>query len=468
MRLCLASIIALGIFMLPAASCAQDPQSEQTPAPPNAETGPAIDPIPVMFPHPETDRLWISGQANIISQWHPAFRSPYQGRNSLSPEAQDASSRVLTLYTGLRLTDLTELLCDMQETGGHGIGEAFGLAGFTNLDVVRNPSLSKAPYIARLMWHQIIPLSHNEENSARNALSLFSKLPARRLELRFGKFGIADFFDLNNYGSDSNFQFLNWAVDNNGAYDYAADTRGYTFGAMLEYHDRHGAVRFAEALMPKVANGIHLDADLSRARSENIDVELRGSLLPHHEGILRLLSYVNHANMGSYREAIDNYLAGLTAIPEITAHPLRTSTKHGFGANFEQSLNDWFGFFGRWGWNEGRHESYAYTEVDSAVEVGAGASGKRWRRKFDRTGFVFVSNGISRDHQQYLALGGYGFLLGDGHLNYGRETIEEAYYTLHFWRGFYPSVGVQHINNPGYNRDRGPVIVPSLRLHVEF
>src|ERR1700724_897988 len=467
-RFCFASIIAAGILSLPATSRAQDPQPEQTPPPPDAETGPATDPIPVMFPHPETDRLWISGQVNIISQWHPAFRSPYQGRNSLSPEAQDASSRVLTLYTGLRLTDLTELLCDVQETGGHGIGEAFGLAGFTNLDVVRNPSLSKAPYIARLMWHQIIPLSHRETPSPRTAFSLFSKLPERRLELRVGKFGIADFFDLNNYGSDSNFQFMNWTVDNNGAYDYAADTRGYTFAAMLEYHDRHGSIRFAEALMPKVANGIHLDADLSRARSENIEVELRGSLLSHRVGILRLLSYVNHANMGSYREAIDNYLAGLTAIPEITAHPLRTSTKYGFGANFEQSLNDWFGFFGRWGWNEGRHESYAYTEVDSAVEVGAGASGKRWRRKFDRTGFVFVSNGISRDHQQYLALGGYGFLLGDGRLNYGRETIEEAYYTLHFWRGFYPSVGVQHINNPGYNSDRGPVIVPSLRLHVEF
>jgi high affinity Mn2+ porin len=465
---CFASIIALGTFLLPAVSRAQDPQSEQTPAPPDAETGPATDPIPVMFPHPETDRIWISGQANIISQWHPAFRSPYQGRNSLSPEAQDASSRVLTLYTGLRLTDTTELLCDVQETGGHGIGEAFGLAGFTNLDVVRNPALSKAPYIARLMWHQIISLGHAEENSTRTALSLFSKLPERRLELRFGKFGIADFFDLNNYGSDSNFQFLNWTVDNNGAYDYAADTRGYTFGAMLEYHYRHGSIRFAEALMPKVANGIHLDADVSRARAENIEVELRGSLLWHREGILRLLSYVNHANMGSYREAIDNYLAGLTATPEITAHPLRTSVKYGFGANFEQLLNDWFGFFGRWGWNEGRHESYAYTEVDSTVELGAGASGRRWRRKFDRAGIAFVSNGISRDHQQYLALGGYGFLLGDGRLDYGRETIEEAYYTLHLWRGFYPSVGVQHINNPGYNRDRGPVIVPSLRLHVEF
>jgi len=467
-RFCFALIIAAGTLFSPASSRAQDPQSEQTPAPPNADTGTATDPIPVMFPHPESDRIWISGQANIISQWHPAFPSPYQGKNSLSPQAQDATSRVLTLYTGLRLTGTEELLCDVQETGGHGIGEALGLAGFTNLDVVRNPSLSKAPYIARLMWHQIIPLGHSEANSARTAFSLFSTLPERRLELRFGKFGIADFFDLNNYGSDSNFQFMNWTVDNNGAYDYAADTRGYTFAAMLEYHDRHGSIRFAEALMPKVANGIHLDADVSRARAENIEVELRGALLPHQQGILRLLSYVNHANMGSYREAINNYFAGLTPIPEIPAHPLLTSVKYGFGANFEQPLNDWFGVFGRWGWNEGRHESYAYTEVDSTVELGAGASGQRWRRKFDRAGVVFVSNGISRDHQEYLALGGYGFLLGDGRLNYGRETIEEAYYTLHLWRGFYPSVGLQHINNPGYNRDRGPVLVPTVRLHVEF
>jgi len=117
---------------------------------------------------------------------------------------------------------------------------------------------------------------------------------------------------------------------------------------------------------------------------------------------------------------------------------------------------------------EGRHESFAYTEVDETVEIGAGGSGKRWHRKFDRAGLVFVSNGISRDHQQYLALGGLGFLLGDGRLNYGRENIIEMHYTLHVWRGIYPAFGVQHINNPGYNRDRGPVVVPSLRLHLEF
>jgi high affinity Mn2+ porin len=426
------------------------------------------DATPAMFPRPETDRLWISGQANWISQWHPAFHSPYQGVNSLPPEAQDATSRVLTLFTGLRLTNTAELLCDVQESGGHGIGEALGLGGVTNLDVVRNTTLSRAPYVARLMWHQIIPLSGERVASTRTPFSLFPTLPVRRLELRFGKFSIVDFFDLNSYGSDTNFQFMNWTVDNNGTYDYAADTRGFTFGAMLEYHERPWAVRFAEGLMPKVANGIHLDADLSRAHSENAEFELHGTVLRHQEGVIHFLSFVNHANMGSYRQAIDDFRAGITSKPDITAHPLQTTIKYGFGANFEQPLNDWMGIFGRWGWNEGRHESFAYTEVDQTAQIGVGGNGKRWHRKFDRAGFVFVSNAISRDHQEYLALGGSGFLLGDGRLNYGRENILEMYYTLHVWRGIYPSFGLQHINNPGYNRDRGPVIVPTLRLHVEF
>jgi high affinity Mn2+ porin len=461
------AIAGMWLFYVPA-TCAQDVAQDASSSVPQAEPVTDSDP-PTMFPHLETDRLWLSGQANFISQWHPAFHAPYSARNSLPPEAQDATSRVLTLFTGLRLTASTELLCDVQETGGHGIGEALGLAGFTNIDVVRNPTIGKAPYVARLMWHQVIPLRHESGVNARRPLSLFAQLPERRIEFRFGKMSVADFFDLNTYGTDSNFQFMNWTVDNNGAYDYAAETRGFTFAALIEYHhSQHVTLRFAEALMPKVANGIHLDADLGRARAENFELELQGTLFPHRAGILRLLSFVNHANMGNYREAVDNFQGGITSTPEITVHPLRTAVKYGFGLNFEQPFNDWSGIFGRWGWNEGRYESYAYTEADETAEIGVGASGRRWHRKFDRAGIVFVSNGISRDHQQYLALGGFGFLIGDGRLNYGRENIVETYYTMHVWRGFYPSAGFQYVDHPGYNRDRGPVLVPSLRLHLEF
>ena len=455
-------------FAVPEARAQDTVPSQQQDSPANDEPSSVPNPLPVMLPHQQWDRLWLSGQVNIISQWHPGFHSPYQGPNSLSPEAQDASSRVLTLFTGLRLSATTEVLCDVQETGGHGIGEALGLAGFTNLDVVRNPTLSKAPYIARLIIHQIIPLGRAKQAADQSPFSLFRELPERRIEVRFGKFGMADFFDVNSYGADSNFQFMNWTVDNAGTYDYAADTRGYTFAAMVEYHDRWWTVRFAEALMPKVANGINLDADMGRARAENIEFELHGKTFRHQTGVLRLLTFVNHANMGDYREAVDNFLAGLTLKPEITAHAVQTTIKYGFGVNFEQPLNDWIGVFGRWGWNEGRHESFAYTEVDQTAQIGVGFSGKGWHRKWDRAGVVFVSNGISRDHQEYLALGGDGFLLGDGRLNYGRENVVESYYTLHAWRGIYPAFGLQHIHNPGYNRDRGPVLVPTLRLHVEF
>ena len=450
---------------------AQAPVSvEEHPAP----TAQAAEPEPdddstIMIPHAEWDRWWLSGQANFISQWHPNFHSPYQGQNSLTPAAQDASSRVLTLFTGWRATNTTEFLCDVQEAGGHGLSEALGVAGFFNLDVVRNPTLSKAPYVARLMWHQIIPLGSKRVAAQRGPYSLFRELPARRLEVRFGKFSMADFFDLNTFGTDTNFQFMNWTVDNNGAYDYAADTRGFTFGAIIEYHDRNYVLRFAETLMPKVANGIHLDADIARARAENIEFELHGRVIGKQQGIVRLMSYVNHANMGDYRQQVDEWLANPTTPgPEITAPPLQTTIKYGFGANFEQPFTDWLGVFGRWGWNEGQHEDFAYTEVDETEQIGVGGNGTRWGRRYDRMGLVFVSNGINHEHARYLAYGGYGFLIGDGRLNYGRENILESYYTVHVWRGFFPAVGLQYAVHPGYNRDRGPVVVPTARLHLEF
>jgi len=464
--LCLS--LTVGAFRGEAQESAASPDSRSA-TPAVAEEDQASSDIPVMFPHPEWDRLWLSGQANFISQYHPDFHSPYEGPHSLSHQAQDATSRVLTLFTGWRLGKSTEFLCDVQETGGNGLGAALGVAGFPNLDVVRNPTLSKAPYVARLMWHQIIPLSGAKVVADQSPFSLFRELPARRLELRFGKFSMADFFDLNTFGSDTNFQFMNWAVDNNGAYDYAADTRGFTFAALLEYHDRNYVIRFAEALMPKVANGINLDADLSRARAENIEFELHGRVVGKQPGVVRLLSYVNHANMGDYRQQTDAWLANPTTPgPDITNHPLQSTIKYGFGINFEQTVRDWIGVFGRWGWNEGQHESYAYTEVDQTWQIGVGGNGVRWGRRFDRLGLVFVSNGINHEHARYLGYGGLGFILGDGKLNYGRENILESYYTLHLWRGFYPGLGLQYIVNPGYNQDRGPVLVPSLRLHLEF
>jgi len=421
-----------------------------------------------MFPHLNNHRLWFSAQANFIFQAHPGFHAAYSGKNSLSPHYEKATSRLLTLYTGVQLNHSTELLVDIEEAGGAALSTGLGLAGFTNLDIVRNPLLSKAPYLGRGMIHKVFALSHDTVENSRSYLSLFDQLPRRRLEIRLGKFSMPDFFDINSVGSDTHFQFVNWTTDNNGAYDYAADTRGYTVGLTVDYEDRNWGFRFAEALMPKVANGPDLVYRPWSAHAENWEYELRRGFIPHKSGTIRLLAYTNYANMGIYRQAVANYVNGVTPAPEITAHPWHITRKYGFGANLEQSLTPNLTAFARFGWNNGKTESFAYTEVDLTFATGLGASGAAWHRRFDRAGFAIVSNGIAKDHQNYLADGGLGFLLGDGKLTYGREAILESYYTAHLWRGLYLAPGLQYIVNPGYNRDRGPVVVPGLRAHVEF
>lgn len=227
---------------------------------------------------------------------------------------------------------------------------------------------------------------------------------------------------------------MNWAIDQNGAYDFAAGTRGYTWGAVVEYQDRKWRFRFAEALMPSVANGINLLWNLRRARAENYEFELHRGILSHKDGMIRLLAFTN-ANMGIYQVAIDQYLDGEVSKPDITNHPLETTLKYGFGVNLEQTLTNNVTAYGRFGWNNGKTESYAYTEIDQTFSAGVAVNGCQWGRTQDHFGVAFVSNAISGDHQR-------------------------CYCTVHLWHGLYAAAGVQYIVNHAYNRDRGPVIVP--------
>jgi len=406
-------------------------------------------------------------QANFIRQQHPTFSAAYSGPNSFLPDREHATSQVETLYTGFRISKGLDILCDVESAGGAGLSAALGIAGFTNVDVVRNPSLSEAPYVSRVMLHYTIPLSKETTEATRNPLSLASTVPVRRLEIRAGKMSTVDFFDLNSIGSDSHPQFMNWALVNNGAYDYAADTRGYTYGLIVEYWAKSWAARFGELLMPTVANGIDLDWNIARARGENFEVEYHTSLIPKRAAVVRALGFVNHANMGSYREAINGYLSGNDAVPDITLYRKQGRVKYGFGLNVEQEFTSLWRGFGRLGWNDGANETFAYTEIDRTAAIGTDFRGKPWRRSQDKIGAAYVANGITGDHRRYLALGGLGFILGDGALNYGLEKIFETYYTAHVWRGISVALDYQHVTNPGYNRDRGPVNVVSFRIHVE-
>ena len=253
------------------------PPSEQAPPEsgnPDPSSDGSGDSPQVMFGRLSNTRYWLSGQANFIFDTNPPFHAAYSGPNSFGPNYQKGTSRVLTLYSGVRLNDSTELLGDLEEAGGTALSTGLGMASFPNLDIVRNPSLSKEPYLARGIIHKVFALSKDKVENERNPLSLFDELPRRRLELRFGKFSMVDFFDQNSVGSDTRFQFSNWAVDNDGAYDYAADTRGYTVGVTADYEDRNWGFRFAEVLMPKVANGIDLVWRPWQVHAENFEYEL--------------------------------------------------------------------------------------------------------------------------------------------------------------------------------------------------
>jgi len=417
-----------------------------------------------LLEHPSNGRLWLSGQINLIWQFHGGFPSLYAGINSFRAEPEHALSRVWTVYTGARVTRHVQVLLDVESAGGHGLSDALGLAGFTNLDVVRNPSLGSTPYIARAIAVWTIPLSADESDVTPSPLSLQSRVPVNRIDVRAGKLSLADFFDTNAVLSDSHMQFTNWTIDNDGAYDYAADTRGYTVGVMVEFVRSGWTARGAEALMPTVANGLHLDGNVSRAHADNVEFEVR----PTSRFTMRFLGYANHANMGSYDEAINQFRSGIVAQPDIVAVRRQGRAKTGAGVNLEYSAPRLVRFAARVGWNEGHHESFAYTEVNNTVQGGGDMTGELWRRRRDRLGVATVTNGLSSAHSKYLRLGGVGFLLGDGSLTYGRENIVEAYYTAYLTRGISVAMGFQHVTNPGYNESRGPVSVGTVRIHIDL
>jgi hypothetical protein len=433
---------------------------------------------PTIFPHSDSTRWLLGGQANIIFQAHGPFHSPYASTNSMLSRGEYKTSLIGTLYSGFQLIPnkryQTDAILDVEAAGGRGISEALGLAGFTNLDVVRNPNLGSTPYLARYELHQVVGLTDKMVDSSRTAFSLGTSLPERRLEFWVGRMSLPDLLDLNSVGTDSHLQFLNWSIDNNGAWDYAANTRGYTDAAVAEYTDGNFTARYGLAAMPTVANGIDLDYALRRASGQNVELEYREGpawLIPamaSRKGAVRLLGFVNHANMGDYRVQNQKFRAGLTATPDITAHPPATTIKYGLGANFEQYVTENGRVYSQFGWNEGQHESYAYTEIDQSLALGGDYVFKRLGRPNDKFGLTFVTNAIKKDHQAYLALGGSGFLLGDGKLNYAREDILESYYNVHAWKGIYYALDLQFVDHPGYNQDRGPVLVESVRMHVDF
>lgn len=414
------------------------------------------------------DSVQITGQATFTLQGVTAFRSPYQGQNSLVSIPQARLSHTYTLFIGKLICPRVEGFIDPEMARGGGIGDALGLAGFTNGDVIRNPTLGQDPYLGRYFLRWTVPTARGEESVEKGDNQFAGKRPLHRVVVTAGKFGTNDIFDSNGYANSTRTQFLNWALINNPAYDYAADTRGYTQGVAIEWINPAYAVRFGSFLMPTVANGTDLDYHLDNSRGDQLELTIHAVLMRHHDqATVRLLGYRNLARMGSYAESL---AAVRGSVPDIMATRQPGRVKYGFGLNFEQPLGQEgeTGLFGRLGWSDGKTESFAYTEADDHVSIGLQVSGQKWKRKGDLVGVAMSSTGLSASHRDYLSAGGAGFILGDGKLNYGRETLLETYYLHALSKTSSLTFGSQLISNPGYNKDRGPVPTFTLRFHTQF
>jgi hypothetical protein len=405
-------------------------------------------------------------QATSIGQYHGTFNSPYQGPLSLQNNPERDVSLTTTLFLGLRLEKNTALYFDPEIAGGKGFSNVDGLGNPPNGEIPRVASATPKPYLARLYIAHDFGFGSEKEHVESDENQLAGDRPLNRYSIYAGRFTVTDFFDNNTYTHDPRTQFMAWGVMYNGAWDYPADTRGYTWGIVQELHTRDWAFRYGAAAEPKTANGGRFDRRLFRDRGDTFEEERRYSIRKH-AGAVRLLEYLNHSNAGNYAEAL-RLAAQTGGTPNVVATRKPGTLKYGFGVNLEQEITPDIGVFGRLGWNDGKTESWAFTAIDRLATGGVSVKGTRWRRKNDVAATSFTSSGISGVHASYLARGGLDFLIGDGRLNYAPEYVWETYYSARLFPGFYATFDLQRDANPAFNRDRGPVWIESIRLHVDF
>jgi high affinity Mn2+ porin len=398
----------------------------------------------------------VTYQATSIGQYHPAFPADYSGAFSLLNTSEKDASLTTTLSLDWQVTESSEIRFDPEVAGGRGFSGTNGIANFPNGEITRVATATPKPYIARLYYRHEFGLGGEREPGSDRAVRRFSVL--------VGRFTLTDFFDNNRFSHDPRTQFMGWAAMYNGAWDYSADTRGYTWGWVHELHMKRWSLRYASAGMPRVANGLRFDRRVLVSRGDVVEGELRGS--PYgREGIIRVLAYANQGNMGTYAEAIA--IAPPGTPPDVTATRRTGTLKYGFGLSADQSITDNLGVFLRMGWNDGHTESFVFTAMDRVVSGGVSMVGNRWKRPGDTVGAVLTVAGLAPIHALYLERGGHDFLIGDGALRYGHETVAEGYYQARIWPGVFAGIDLQRVINPAYNQDRGPVWVVSLRVHIE-
>ena len=420
---------------------------------------------------PDPDNIDFHGQTTFSWQGYPAFRSPYQGPNSLPGRGEGREVADATLAAGIRLWQGAELWIDPEIDQGFGIGDVHGVAGFPSGEAFKEGSSYPYARVQRAFVRQTIDLGGETQKVDADINQFAGSQTANRLTLTLGRFAITDIFDTNAYANNPKKDFLNWSIINAGTFDYAGDAWGITYGAAAEWYQGDWTVRGGIFDLSKTPAG-GVSPEGSQLDSSFGQFQLVGEIERRYQlwdqpGVLKITGFLSRGRAGDFAAAIA--LSQATGMPaDINAVRSYTS-RPGISVNWQQQVTDSIGVFARAGWADGNVEPWDFTDIDRTVSGGVSLNGKAWGRPDDTIGIVGVVNGVSKVHQQFFNDGGLGILIGDGMLPHpAPEEIVETYYSYALTASIRLTADYQFINNAGYNTDRGPANVFSGRVHWQF
>jgi len=417
----------------------------------------------------EDDKWSYHFQMTTVGQYHNRFHSPYSAENSLRDSSETAITLTATFFVGRKLWKGASIFLNPEMSGGSGVSGGRGIAGFTNGEAFRVGNPAPVVYFARFFLRQHFHFNGDTDTKEEGLNQCAENVKRHRLVLTLGKLSLADIFDNNAVSHDPRMDFLNWGLMNNGAWDYAANTRGYTTSFIMEYYRFNWIFRGGISLVANTVNGPNMEWNITKGQGLSFETEHKFTI-GKREGSIRLLAYRNNSKASSYESIINQFhSSGNRDDLNVYASEQYKGVKYGMGLNLDQKINNDIGVFSRIGWNDGKTATWAFAEIDQTASAGMKIAGTKWKRVHDNFGIAGVINGISKGHRDYLSLGGYGFMIGDGKLlRYGYEEIVEVFYSTRLANSLYITGDYQFVRNPAYNKDRGPAHLFAVRIHFEF
>jgi high affinity Mn2+ porin len=406
----------------------------------------------------------VHGQMTYVVQRTGGFHAPYAGTNSLSP-GQSRETFDATLYVGGKLWSGSEVWINPEIDQGFGLDNTLGVAGFPSGEAYKVGKSHPYLRLPRAFVRQTLNLGDALDCVGPGLNQLKSHQSSNRVVVTAGKVAVGDVFDTNQYAHDPRVDFLNWTAADAGSFDYAADAWGYTYGAAVEWYQGASAVRAGVFDLSDVPNSAHLDPT---GRQFQMILELeRRYQLGDQGGRVLVTAYQSRGRMGLLDEA--THIAHLTGDPADIKAVRQYRSRTGVHVTLEQQITKDLGAFARIGAASGNVEAYEFTDVDRTVSAGLALKGARWHRSNDTLGVATIANGLSAARQRFLNAGGLGILVGDGQLPHaGTEQILETYYAARLFPQSFLTLDYQFVNNPAYNRDRGPISIWAVRLHAQF